>query len=339
MCVFQSGFEPVSLKHTKIENFVRFGYISCKDGDKLSYAKLASEGSFIVLDDITFIKVEHVMARAPKDANYNFIMFGLTNIEASKLVNWTSLARTRWSRSLLVHFVLKCSYFQRLHDALDNIRHEIILKIMPMDEDFVEESRQEWNPGKPDIEALELDSYQESALHTILSCSPKVPVLVTGPFGTGKTRLLARAVYEILKSPKSTVLICAHHQASVDTFVEFLVKAIDNNIMMCVVRPFYPYYSKTRDTYKHLFVPRNGLPYSLEKSGIRLVITTFGTSYYMRLHSTFSHILIDQGAMSREPEVITPLCNAHKLTKIIIAGDHLQVCRLVYIILYVTFFN
>lgn len=327
MCVFQSGFEPVSLKRTKIENFVRFGYISCKDGDKLSYAKQASEGSFIVLDDITFIKVEHVMARAPKETNYNAIVFGLTKEEASKLVKWTSLAKTRWCRRLQVHFELKDSYFQRLHKALDNISHEIILKIMPVDEDFIEENRQEWHSGKPGIEALKLDSYQERALHTILNCSPKVPVLVTGPSGTGKTRLLARAVYEILKSPRSTVLICAHHQASVDTFVEFLAEAIDYNIMMCVERPFYPYYSKTRDTYKHLFVPIYDLPYSLENSGKRLVITTFGTSYYMRLSSTFSHILIDQGAMSREPEVITPLCNAHKLTKIIIAGDHLQVCR------------
>ena len=290
----------------------------------MSYAKQASEGSFIILDEITFIKVKHVFARVPKEANSNAIVFGLMKEEASKLVKWTSLAKTRWSRNLQVQFELKHSYFQRLHIALEHISHESILKIMPVEENFVNEDRREWNPGKPNIKALELDSYQQRALRTILNSSPRAPVLVTGPFGTGKTRLLARAAYEILKSPKSTILICAHHQASVDTFVEILGEVLDNDIMIRVI-PNNSYHSKTRDTYKHVFVPRYELPRSLEESGIRLVVTTLGTSN-LRLRSKFSHILIDEGAQSREPEVIGPLRNAHRWTKIVIAGDHLQVC-------------
>lgn len=323
--IFQPGFKPHNLEHNyRIEELFRFGYISCTDGDKLSYAKQASEGSFIILDKQTYIKVKHVHAFVPKDANANAIVFGLTKEVNSKLVHWSTLARTRWSRDLQVHFELKHSYFQRLHSALDKITSESIKKIMPKSENFADDSEQRsWNPGKPEHEHLELDSYQQRALRTILNCTPGAPVLVTGPFGTGKTRLLARAAYEILKSPRSKVLICAHHQASVDTFVKILGEVIDNDIMIRVI-PNESYHSKIRYEYDHLFVPRYEVNYSLENVGIRLVITTLGTSN-LRIRSKFSHILIDEGAQTREPEIISPLHFAREYTKIIIAGDHLQV--------------
>ena len=322
--IFQPGFKPGNMEHNRDEVFVRFGYISGSEGDKLSYAKQASEGSFIVLDGHTFIKVKHVHAYVPKDANSNAIVFGLTKEANSKLVWWSALAKTRWSRSLQVHFELKHSYFQRLHTALDRINFESIMKIMPNHENFADDSeRRYWNPGKPEHKDLELDSYQQRALRTILNCSPGAPVLVTGPFGTGKTRLLARAAYEILKSPRSRVLICAHHQASVDTFVKILGKVIDNDIMIRVI-PNESYRSQIRDEYYHLFVPKYKVCYSLEEAGIRLVITTLGTSN-LRIRSKFSHILIDEGAQTREPEIISPLHFARESTKIIIAGDHLQV--------------
>ena len=331
--IFQPGFKPLNMEHNfnRDEEFIRFGYISGTDGDKLSYAKQASEGSLIVLDEQTFIKVKHIYASVPKDANSNAIVFALTKEANSKLVRWSALAKTRWSRNLQVHFELKHSYFQRLHNALDSISFESIKKIMPNCENFTNDNGgRNWNPGKPEHDKLELDSYQQRALRTILNSSPGAPVLVTGPFGTGKTRLLARAAYEILKFPRSKVLICAHHQASVDTFVKLLGEVIDNDIMIRVI-PNQSYRSKIRDKYDHLFVPKYKVHYSLENAGIRLVITTLGTSN-LRIRSKFSHILIDEGAQTREPEIISPLQFAHEYTRIIIAGDHLQVLHLIAII-------
>ena len=321
MSIFQPGFVPNRMEHNMDKRFDRFGYISCPDGDKLSYAKQASEGSFIILDEHTFIKAKHVFARVPKDVNSNAIVFGLTSEETTKLVHWTSLAKTMWSRSLRVHFELKHSYFQRLHTALDKISTETIMKIMPSHDNFVNnETRREWNPGKPAYKSLELDSYQQRALRTILNCSPGAPVLVMGPFGTGKTRLLARAAYEILKLPKSRVLICAHHQASVDTFVEILGDIIDNNIMIRVI-PNKSYHSPTKNAYPDIFVPKSQMYH--EYFVKRLVITTLGT---LTISSVFTHILIDEGAQTREPEIIGPLRFAQDWTRTIIAGDHLQVC-------------
>ena len=319
--IFQPRFIPNYVEYHGDEELVRFGYMTSANGDTLSYAKQASEGSFIILDEHTFIKTKHVYAQVPKDVNYNAIIFGLTNEDNSKLLQWTTLARKQWSRKLLVHFELKNSYFQRLHTGLDKLNHEIIVKIMPNKENFTDEDKRQWIPGKPEHKDLELDSYQQRALFTILNCSPGAPVLVTGPFGTGKTRLLARAAYEILKSPRSRVLICAHHQASVDTFVEILGKIIDKNEMVRII-PNKSYRSQTRNKYPHLF--------ALTSQSQRLVITTLGK---LKIYSKFSHILIDEGAQTREPEIIGPLRFAHKWTKIIVAGDHLQVSTILQAII------
>jgi superfamily I DNA and/or RNA helicase len=40
---------------------------------------------------------------------------------------------------------------------------------------------------------------------------------------------------------------------------------------------------------------------------------------------TFSHILLDEAAQAMESEAITPLLFAGKETKLVLAGDHMQV--------------
>ena len=250
--VFQPNFEPNNVEYTGDEELVRYGYISSNDGDRLSYAKQASEGSFIVLDQYTFIKTEHVFAHIPKSANSNAIIFGLTNDENTKLLQWTSLARKQWSHQCIVHFELKHSYFQRLHTALDKLQSDAIKMILPSHENF---ATRKWYLDKDESvpDALKLDSCQERALRTIMRSTPGAPVLVTGPFGTGKTRILARAAYEILKlGEKTRVLICAHHQASVDTFVEILANIIDKNKMIRII-PNKSYRSQTREKCSYLF--------------------------------------------------------------------------------------
>jgi len=56
-------------------------------------------------------------------------------------------------------------------------------------------------------------------------------------------------------------------------------------------------------------------------------VTTFiNTQQLLQLRvRPFTHILIDEGAQSREPEAVAPLSLADKHTKIVIAGDHMQV--------------
>ena len=181
---------------------------------------------------------------------------------------------------------------------------------------------------------------QTKALNKILNSSPGLPVLVAGPFGTGKTRLLARTAYEILESsPNSRVMICAHHQVSADTFLEYFGEMImdEENPWACEMIRVVPNhtYRKKGGKYSSFIVTRPELKSrkALERS--RLVVTTLGVapsifhlvpgdnSSIKRQY--FSDILIDEGAQTREPETVGPLTLAGVNTRIVIAGDHCQV--------------
>ena len=186
-------------------------------------------------------------------------------------------------------------------------------------------------------EQIDLDVGQIRALKVILTSIPDLPILVAGPFGTGKTRLLARASYEILKEKNARVLICAHHQASVDTFVEKyfgpMIENKDNPWVINFLRviPNNSYRSKTRRKYEGFFKASNSLS-SNDLIRNRVIITTLGIAqklfHYLpsdKKRSFFTHILIDEGAQTREPETVGPLCLAGRNTRIVVTGDHLQV--------------
>lgn len=44
------------------------------------------------------------------------------------------------------------------------------------------------------------------------------------------------------------------------------------------------------------------------------------------LAGLFSHILLDEAAQAMECETIMPFALASKTTRIVLAGDHMQVC-------------
>ena len=69
-------------------------------------------------------------------------------------------------------------------------------------------------------------------------------------------------------------------------------------------------------------------------SKFQLIISTFGQALHLAeqllhrgsLGDWFTHILIDEGGLTREPEAIAPLSLCRSNTVIAIAGDHRQVC-------------
>ena len=249
---------------------------------------------------------------------------------------------------VLVTFVLKYSYFDYLHTAIDNLSGVVLKRIMPDSvSDFTRPTTVPVHSGTSMIHCVRefviLDQPRKTnddhvptpqmyALYRIInSDSSKAPVLVVGSFGTGKTRVLARAAYQILHNDnEAKVLICAHHQSSADSLVdnyfgkmiragwcegESLVRIIPN--ITYLNRKEYPEYYKTVNQVQ-----------SMNKQSLKLVVTTFLTSRNLfeplgRNH--FTHILLDEGAQTREPEIIAPLCLANNNTKIVIMGDHKQV--------------
>lgn len=316
---------PPRVFDDKNSYYYRYGYITGDDGDVLAYAKQASEGSTIILNESIQIKTEHVRASIPRDLNPNSIVFGLNESEAQKLTEYRSTSGQLYihPNCLQVKFEVKHLYFDGLRQALSKLSDAGVQKMVPQISDFANTSVEQFMPAKPPYPELSLDSYQRRALFTILNCSPGAPVLITGPFGTGKTRLLVRAAYEILRIPGNRVLMCAHHQNSVDTFIDYfgeiswrkprnVVRIILNKDYISKNEPKYPQFFKTRSEIRNV-------------NKYDLVATTLGTSHRLNSQREFTYILIDEGAQTREPETISPLCFATERTKVVIAGDHLQV--------------
>ena len=290
----------------------------------MSYAKQASEGAFIIIPESgeKRIRVDFVFAHSPTGEG---IPFALSKEQAHNLTQLNREAKQSCKFSAYVEFQLKHSYFKRLHDAIYKIPKAVIAMIMPTKSSFIKRPSQHYI-GKPEYSKLELDETgQLQALDAILTSGSSAPLLVAGPFGTGKTRLLARAAYQILRfNRQARVLVCAHHQASVDTFMEYFgqMKEDEWRVKLDLVRiiPNNGYHSKTRDKYHMWYKTKHQIR---NIRSFNLIVTTLGMTLHLKGH--FTHILMDEGAQTREPEAIAPLCLATKQTRIVITGDHYQV--------------
>ena len=230
---------------------------------------------------------------------------------------------------LPVNFILKHSYFLNLHKSLDRLTSKIIDCLIPGS--LPQEQGRLPHTSYPNEDFLVLDKeYQLLALKKLMICDNKAPFLLTGPFGTGKTRILASAAINFLKRPANRVLICTTHLQSADAYIDnYYGPMVENHTMPRNVSPIrlvgqhYRYCGK----YNYMFKSYHDQHDSIKHS--RLVITTFLTALYLINLKVkyFTHILIDEGAQTREPEGIAPLSLADDNTKIVIAGDHLQVRR------------
>ena len=202
----------------------------------------------------------------------------------------------------------------------------------------------DWSKVSDGLSFLHLD-YQSQfpALQRIVSCTSKVPFILSGPFGSGKTRVLAcTAIYFASRRAymyePAKILICAHHQQSTETFInEYIGKLMQKrpNVKLQVVhivrgkqgkRGRFSEFYKTIYEFKDWC--KNGGYDSLKPI---IVISTYinSLSLYEILHvpvfGFFTHLLLDEAAQVREPEAIAPLSLATPDAKIVLAGDHFQV--------------
>lgn len=230
-----------------------------------------------------------------------------------------------------VHFEINHKYFDLLHKAVDGLCKAAVHKLLPS-----KSLLPQCKTGKPlssaekhAIKPYTLDSeYQMNALERMTSSDLRVPFLVLGPFGTGKTHILAAAVAVLLCNPQNRILVCTHQHQCANSIYHNLHKfshQYSNHIMRLVPN------EQAAD-----FVRGEGvvLMKNLNTSKInekRVIITTFLTATNLKSFETpsepltFSHVLIDEGAQAREPEAIGALAVAKQETKIVIVGDNKQV--------------
>ena len=245
------------------------------------------------------------------------------------------------SRDLMlnIHFVLKYSYFRNLSKAVGFLPPTIVQKLVPSKE-FMQVEKLKWdsNNNKPnsllteelqwklkDHDQFDLDNrHQLPTCTKLLECPPTLPFIITGPFGTGKTRVIAASAFRILQVERSSrILIAAHHKRTADEYVEkYFTEEIVRKLGIRAVRLLSDnaYYNKRSSLVKKGWMLKQG-----ELKQHRLIITTFITSMHMKNPGQFTHIFIDEGAQAREPESVAAFRFASPQTKIVIAGDHQQV--------------
>ncbi|CAN2389921.1 Helicase with zinc finger [Pristimantis euphronides] len=163
---------------------------------------------------------------------------------------------------------------------------------------------------------------------------PVAPLLIYGPFGTGKTSTLAQAALQVIRQPHTRVLICTHNNSAADLYIQ---------------EHFHPYVETGRPEATPLRVKFMGsainrtdpttlqyCPLSSDNStfvipsqnfldNYRIIVTTAVMSRDLDVpRGYFSHILLDEGAQMMESEALIPLALANYHTRVVVAGDHMQ---------------
>lgn len=118
-----------------------------------------------------------------------------------------------------IQFQLNRLTYCEWHHALDKIADFRI--IFP--ETFLEPSIP-WTPQKQWSDMLDskLNSKQKEAVLAITTPTtvPLPPILLIGPFGTGKTYTLASSIKQLLLQPETRILICTHSNSAADLYIK-----------------------------------------------------------------------------------------------------------------------
>lgn len=81
-----------------------------------------------------------------------------------------------------------------------------------------------WTPQRQwsDILDVRLNLKQKEAVVAITTPTnvPLPPILIIGPFGTGKTYTLAQAIKQLLLQPNTRILICTHSNSAADLYIK-----------------------------------------------------------------------------------------------------------------------
>lgn len=200
-----------------------------------------------------------------------------------------------------------------------------------------------WNPKRQWDSSLDqkLNSKQKEAVVTITSDIniPLPPILLIGPFGTGKTYTLAQIIRQLLSQSEARILICTHSNSAADLYIrEYLHPWVESGI--AEAKPLRIYYHKrwvatvNSTVQKYCLIELKGNTRVFKRPTVedvdkhKIVVVTLSTS--MELASLnlkkgyFTHILLDEAAQALECEAITPLALADSNTRIVLAGDHMQ---------------
>ena len=320
---------------------IRFGYLLGLNGDQIAYATQASEGAFIIHEgeevevDILRENHSHIEERL-------YIAMNKSSLGKLEKLETLSVSRGFYSSPMKVkvEFELKHFYFNSLHDAIKLLPSEIIARIMPEAQGFKTISHSQ----SPDMQQYKnyCSRDQLNALKAIATCfSDGPPILIAGAFGTGKTHILAVAAHYLFQESQKSkqpvrVLVCTQMRVSADTFLEcYLLKLIDLLRLQQELGRVYlirAAHAKRNPKLENYYRTVSWFKTHMERSSYKehnyLIVAPCMTALQLAKIipcGFLTHILLDEGAQTREPEAVAPLCMADRNTKIVIAGDQNQV--------------
>ena len=330
--------------------YAMIGYVVMKDTDSAKYVMQASQTVRLVLTDKNLLEADIVPLSVINkieffsDLKMEHVPIALNDIYAASFKIYCMMHKVDSSKTVKIpkisaQFLIKHHYFQDLHQAVDNILPVMIQRLFPSTSYDNNNSQKHYTDYSSILQPpFIIDNLQSEAISSMLSVRGGTPFLLVGPFGTGKTHVLACAAAAIVNEDASAkVLIATHHNKSADTFVsKFFGTYESTKTLPLTVAPIRIAAKDLREDFeKQYFVRFNDCIITKDLlDERRIVVTTFRTALHFAAteklpRGYFTHILIDEGAQTREPETIAPLVFADERTKVIIAGDHLQV-KLLY---------
>ena len=180
-----------------------------------------------------------------------------------------------------------------------------------------------------------LNSEQVSAMEAILLSKSVLPVIIAGPFGTGKTFLLSQAAEYLVKHSKTYhILICTLTNSAANVYLEHFHVAIPSHDGHKILRLLYKKRNFTPPGHLQKYFlydsSINAFHYPTESDAkdYHIIVTTLGLAQELlklKLTNHFTHIFIDEAAQMTVPEVMMALSLASNTTKVVMAGDHMQV--------------
>ena len=330
----QSTLKDPKFRHT------RYGYLVGLNGDQVAYAVQAAQdkqGIVIHSQDKEICNADILPENYTHTDDKMYIGFDRDNhLKLHQSALGISTAPTFCC--IKVKFELKHKYFDTLRRFVRSIPEDVIQKLIPPQTKFLlpfEKTSTYFAHCKP---LCSPDQFE--ALKAIVFSPPSgPPIVIAGPFGTGKTYSLAVAVQAlfhegVLGNKFLKILVCTHHKHSTDNFLEIYKNLrhhfpLNRNTKIFLIRNYG--IETTSWQVKQYCITVSDVLYRIRNypntghTNFLFVTTCMTCSQMVTLKGFFTHVMIDEGAQMREPEAIAPLCLVDNATKIVITGDHQQV--------------
>ncbi|CAK8686545.1 unnamed protein product [Clavelina lepadiformis] len=218
------------------------------------------------------------------------------------------------------------------HRAVENLTQPWIKKIL-----FPDASDEDVAQTNPELRIynamISNNEEQLLAIKAIVHGRSRVPYIIFGPPGTGKTVTMVEAIKQVAIQQKKRVLICAPSNSACDLLVDRLLQHVGKNEifrMHAMTRPWRDvpdkvkevsnydaserdYYYPTKENLQKYYI----LATTLVTAG-RLSSANFPTGH-------FDYIFVDEAGHAVEPECMIAVdCLLNKTGRLVLAGDPKQ---------------